>query len=125
MAVESAVNLRVTLSVCINTEFSATHNWPECPIPEVEYLKYPHRHLFKVHVKVLVPHKERAVEFIVFKREVTDLVREQYEGKHLEGMSCEAICLDLLAKLSGRYSGVWFVSVYEDGENGAELEVGS
>ena len=54
-------------SIWINTEFNATHCWPECPIDEVEYLRHEHRHTFKVKVQLEVIHNDRDVEFIVFK----------------------------------------------------------
>lgn len=125
-------------SIWINTEFNATHCWPECPIDEVEYLRHEHRHTFKVKVQLEVIHNDRDVEFIVFKNFINEAIEQMY-GKYnyqLGRRSCEDICDDLILTIrtshfnaciidneKGGYKGRHLVvEVSEDGEVGARVE---
>lgn len=102
--------------IIINTEFIATHSWPGCDIKEVDYLKHEHRHTFKVCLKFNVSHNDRDIEFIVEKRKIDNLLQEHFANKHLGARSCEDIAEELLLHFNAEY-----VSVSEDGENGAEV----
>lgn len=103
------------LNIILNTRFSAIHCWPECPIIEVGYLRNPHRHEFHVKMKMQVHHANRDVEFIQLKNDVNKWIRENWEASDLGSMSCEDMCKTLFLEF-----GVDYVSVLEDGENGAE-----
>lgn len=103
--------------IIINFQFEATHSWPNCNIPEVSFLKSPHRHMFHVEMKRPVRHNDRDVEFIKFKRDVLKYVRENWEGKDLGHRSCENLACFLASQF-----GCTYVKVMEDGENGAEYE---
>ncbi len=102
--------------VVIRTTFSATHNWPECPIEEVDYLRYEHRHTFYVTMKWSVGHDDRAIEFIMQKNVVDAELQRHYDGRNLGRRSCEMIAKELMAEFDAD-----FVSVFEDDENGAEV----
>lgn len=102
--------------IVIRTTFAATHNWPDCNVPGVEYLTKEHRHLFYVTVKFTVFHPDRAIEFIAKKEEIEKYIREKYEHKFLVGTSCEMIAEDLQKQFNATVVGV-----YEDNENGAEI----
>jgi hypothetical protein len=102
----------------IRTQFDASHNWPLCDIAEVDFLRYPHRHVFHVEAKMQVEGNDREREFIVEKRQLEEYLRKDYSGRHFEGMSCEMICLDILDCFPHFYS----VAVFEDGENGSLIE---
>ena len=43
------------------------HKYPNAP-KEVEFLKYPHRHIFKFKVQIEVYNDDRDIEFFIFKR---------------------------------------------------------
>ena len=103
--------------IIINFQFEALHSWPECNLPGLEYLRTPHRHVFHVEMKKEVNHDDRDIEFINFKSAVLRWVRENWEGKYLEGKSCEMMARHLLKLFDCSY-----VKVMEDGENGAEVE---
>lgn len=103
--------------IVISTQFSATHNFPDCSIPEVIYLQHQHRHVFQIKMKFSVSHNNRDIEFIIMKQEVEKHIAKEYAGKFLGKKSCEMIAEELM-----EYFGASFVSVYEDGENGAEIE---
>jgi len=104
--------------IIINTQFDAIHCWPDCTHKDVMFLRDPHRHIFHVTMKVPVVHDNRDVEFIRFKRSVEGHILLNYKGKDLGSMSCEMLCKDL----HNVYPETTYVSVMEDGENGAEVE---
>lgn len=101
--------------IVIKTEFEAIHCWPDCPFDDVDFLRYPHRHVFHVTVKWKVQHDDRDKEFIMMKRQV-----EQYLkilGNNIGSLSCE----QLADKIHWVFPDSTFVSVFEDNENGAEV----
>lgn len=104
------------IKVVVRGRFSAVHCWPECPLVEVLYLRNPHRHEFHYELKFLVDHQDRDVEFIKIKDGVHKYVQQVWEGKNLGKMSCEMMAVGLAGKF-----GACFASVFEDGENGAEV----
>lgn len=106
-------------NVIVNTSFEATHCWSSCPIEEVSFLRYPHRHIFHVQVKAPVQHNDRDIEFIVLKRQLNGFIREAWEGRHLDTMSCEAMAELLLTE----FPELTYIRVMEDGENGAEIQI--
>jgi len=102
-------------NIILNTQFSAIHCWPDCGIPEMKYLKHPHRHVFHIRMKWEVNHDNRDIEFIQQKEKVEHYIREQWLNKNLGQMSCESI-----AKTFGVYWKADYVRCMEDNENGAE-----
>ncbi len=91
-------------------------------LKEVEFLAYPHRHMFHFKVKIEVFHDNRDIEFILLKRQCEETYSDA--TLKLDYKSCEMIATELLDLLQ-----LWFgksrdmtVSVSEDGENGAVVE---
>ncbi len=112
-------------NVIVKLQVDGTHNWPYAAniFPEVAFLSDIHRHVFHITLKKAVNHDDRDVEFIMFKRDVLDYLRDKYydfnSRTHTFGaMSCEMIARELLTHFDCRY-----VSVFEDNENGAEIQV--
>ena len=103
-------------NIVIKTTFPAQHHWPDCDVPGVEYLQYPHRHLFYVTMKWSVSHGNREIEFIDQKKKVDAFILRQYSNQFLGVKSCEDIALELLQGFNATYC-----SVFEDNENGAEV----
>lgn len=99
--------------------YEALHHWPKCDIEEVAYLKTPHRHVFHILATVLVSHSDRDVEFIVLQHRIKEYLEATYKGD-FGAMSCESIAEDLIHKFD-----LSACSVFEDGENGATVEVES
>lgn len=113
---------QITRWVFCRTSFEALHRWPEAP-DAVNFLRNPHRHMFQLEVQIEVPHSDRAIEFILLKREVDTWVR----GLPLDllSKSCEMIAEDLYADLIQEYGEDrrYKITVGEDLlENGATLE---
>lgn len=88
-------------------------------LADVQFLGYPHRHMFHFRVRVDVQHNDRDIEFILFKRELENL----YQGTmNIDYKSCEMIAEDLINYIAKNYPGRYIeVGVSEDGENGAIL----
>ncbi len=101
-------------SIVVRTSFVALHAWPDCPFEEVAFLRYPHRHVFFVELKMGTT-TDRQIEFIMMKNQLTQFLLEHYEQKDLGCKSCEVMAEEIASFL-----GADFVSVFEDNENGAE-----
>jgi len=99
--------------VWATAEFEGVHQWEQAPA-EVSYLRYPHRHLFKVKVGVSVSSvKDREIEFITLKHRIQSFMSE------IKVESCEQIAKQILSYLRKLYPNrQYFVEVSEDGENG-------
>lgn len=113
---------KIKKTVIASLQVEGTHCWPECPIPEVDFLRFPHRHMFHIKAGKLVGHNDRDQEIIMLKRDIAGVLRENYgdgrRGHKFGSMSCEDIAEFLIDKLNLSYC-----EVLEDGENGAVLEV--
>jgi len=95
------------------------HKYPAAKDLEgVEFLQYPHRHIFYFYVTLEVYHNDRDVEFILFKRELENLFTEG--TMEADYKSCEMLAEDLLDYIEVNYPGrIAQVEVFEDNENGA------
>jgi len=92
------------------------HHWPDAP-ESVGFLRERHRHLFHVEVAAAVTHANRDREFIEFGRDVCSLLHMKFGAPCEFGeWSCEAIATYILTSINAAR-----VSVFEDGENGAEV----
>src|SRR5210317_1096250 len=94
------------------------HKYPAAKdLPGVEFLQYPHRHMFHFYVTMEVFHDDRDVEFILLKRELESLYSEG--TLQLDYKSCEMMADDLYDYISTAYPERDIViEVSEDGENG-------
>ena len=90
-------------------------------LEDVKFLANPHRHVFHFRVRIRVSHNDRDIEFIQFKRWLESL----YVGGtlQLDYKSCEMLAEDLIDIIHARYNRDIVVSVFEDNENGAILEL--
>jgi hypothetical protein len=112
-------------NVIVKLQVDGLHCWPAAKdlFPEVAFLSDLHRHMFHITLKKAVYHDDRDIEFIMFKRDVIEYLHDKYyntsDRSHVFGaMSCEMIARELLEHFECTY-----VSVFEDDENGAEVEV--
>lgn len=97
------------------------HKYPAAKdLPGVEFLQYPHRHIFHFYVQLEVFHDDRDVEFILFKRELEGLFDSGV--MQADFMSCEMLANDLIEYVEKHYPNrICQVEVFEDNENGAIL----
>ena len=92
------------------------HKYPDAP-DGVEFLKYPHRHIFHFRVELEVFHDDRDVEFILLKRELEGLYNKG--TLQLDYKSCEMMADDLFEYIKKEYPDRdVIIEVSEDGENG-------
>jgi len=102
----------------ISFQKEGIHKYPGAKdLPGVEFLQYPHRHMFHFYVTLQVGHLDRDVEFILFKRELESLYSN--DTLQLDYKSCEMIGNELLDYIEKNYPDRGAkVEVYEDNENG-------
>jgi hypothetical protein len=104
--------------IVVTLQHEAVHNWPGVvahakELEAVQYLQYPHRHMFHIRCTKLVNHNDRDVEIIDFKQRILCYM-EVVVGKNMQATSCEMLAADLL-----NVFGLASCEVLEDGENGA------
>jgi len=104
--------------IWITTQFEGIHKYPEAP-EDVDFLKNAHRHIFHLKIWIEVFHNDRDIEFILFKRFINSLIKENY----FNFKSCEMISDDLYKNISKNYPDRnIMIEVSEDGENGSYKE---
>ena len=93
------------------------HQYPDAP-EGVEFLKFPHRHIFHFKVELEVFHDDRDVEFILFKRQLEKLYVS--EALTLLHKSCEMLSDELALTIQTLYPGRdLIITISEDNENGS------
>ena len=67
-------------SVIVRLQVDGIHNFPAASelFPEVGFLSLSHRHMFHIEAKKEVFHDDRDVEFIMFKRDIQDYLKQMY-----------------------------------------------
>ena len=114
----------VSTTIWVKFQKEGTHKYPAAlvmpELKEVDFLGYPHRHIFHFEVELEVFHDDRDVEFILFKRELEGLFDQGVMD--IDYKSCEMLARELLEYVSGKYPGRDItISVSEDNENGSTL----
>lgn len=100
------------------------HCYPEAAkdnsLTDVNFLGYPHRHIFHFKVWIEVFQDNRDIEFIQFKRWLESLYNEN--TLNLNSKSCEMISNDLHGIITSKYPNRDIrISIAEDNENGSEM----
>ena len=116
-------SVQITTEVFCSLQVEGLHHWPDCLIPEVNYLAEVHRHVFHIKAFKKVTHANRAVEFIVLKHKINAYLTDKYlhskfQLLHFGSQSCEMIAKELIGKFN-----LSRCEVSEDGENGAIVTV--
>jgi hypothetical protein len=113
--------------IWITWQKEGIHKYPAAltdpALADVQFLGYPHRHIFHFRVWIDVFHNDRDLEFIQFKRWCESLYNGHGAVLSLDHKSCEMMADDLYIQIAGRYPNraVW-IEVSEDGENGALIK---
>ena len=110
--------------IWITWQKEGIHKYPAAltdpQLADVQFLGYPHRHMFHFRVWIDVFHNDRDLEFIQFKRWCESLYSGQGAVLSLDHKSCEMMADDLYIQIASRYPGRRVhIEVSEDGENGA------
>lgn len=114
--------MSIKTSVYAKLIVEGIHNWANCPIEEVSYLRDLHRHQFHIIAHRYVYHDDRDIEFIEFQHKIRAYLTNKYWSDKYKcclfgSMSCEMIGSELLEKF-----GLFKCEVSEDGECGAIVE---
>ena len=115
--------------IWITWQREGIHKYPAAltdpTLADVQFLGYPHRHIFHFRVWIDVFHNDRDLEFIQFKRWCESLYSSDNSVLSLDHKSCEMMADDLYIQIAQRYPGrVVHIEVAEDGENGALIRYG-
>jgi hypothetical protein len=113
--------------IWITWQKEGIHKYPAAltdpALADVQFLGYPHRHMFHFRVWIDVFHNDRDLEFIQFKRWCESLYHGQGAVLSLDHKSCEMMADDLYIQIASRYPGRRVhIEVAEDGENGALIK---
>lgn len=101
----------------VNLQVEGIHNWADCNLEDVIYLRNLHRHIFYIKAIKEVTHNNRDIEIIMFKNKIISYLNEKYQGS-FNSMSCEDIAEDILRQFECNE-----VEVLEDNENGAIVTI--
>ena len=113
--------------IWITWQREGIHKYPAAltdpALADVQFLGYPHRHIFHFRVWIDVFHNDRDLEFIQFKRWCESLYNGHGAVLSLDHKSCEMMADDLYIQIASRYPGrAVHIEVSEDGENGALIK---
>ncbi len=117
-------NITITEEVFCTLQVEGLHNWTNCPLEEVDYLRVPHRHMFHIKAYAAVSHADRDIEFICLKHRIQEYFHaskywdDTRKLCNFGSMSCEMIARELI-----EHFNLTECEVSEDGENGARLVV--
>lgn len=105
-------------SIITYNEIPALHQWEEAD----NYLKYPHRHVFKIYCEKEVNHENRDIEIIEMQTKILNYFKFNYSmvdesNFNFNNESCETIARKVL-----EYFNFDKVIVLEDGISGAKVE---
>jgi hypothetical protein len=99
-------------------QLEGMHNWKNCNLDDVMFLKNPHRHMFHFKCVKEVFHDDRDIEFIQFQRWILSLYSQGTLQNDFK--SCEMMSDDLYIQIAKKYPGRKIeIDVSEDGENGS------
>ena len=110
-------------TITVNFDLNGVHNWGNCDIDTVNFLKYIHHHNFNFIIEVQVFHNDRELEFIKVQSEVMNFLCNRYPNyKNLvaldfSGQSCEMLATEILDFILSKYgTRTCKISVGEDGK---------
>lgn len=109
--------MKRTSYITVKFQKEGIHCYPAAKdLPGVEFLAYPHRHMFHFTATLQVFHDDRDVEFILLKRELESLYSAG--TLQIDSMSCEMLAEQLCSYLLEHYPNrIVQVEVSEDNEN--------
>lgn len=105
--------------VIIQFDVDGFHYW-ENAIPEVEFLKHPHRHTFTVKCGYEVDELDREKEIFIEREQVKSLLVNEFGEPCMFGpMSCEHIASIIMEKFGPQMR---WCEVWEEKTGGARVE---
>ena len=103
----------------VSTSFEGIHKYPDAP-KSVSFLRHPHRHIFHLKIYIEQFHNDRDVEFIIFKRFVNKIIKDEDFPK---SASCEMMSDFIYEEIIKKYPERKIkIEIFEDQENGSQIE---
>lgn len=102
-------------TIVVRTQFEGGHSYPKAP-QVVNYLRYPHRHVFHIELELQVNHDDRELEFIIVKRNLNEFLHSYLFDEHVSCEQIGHIICEYVFSLYGNRNAR--CCVYEDNENG-------
>ena len=109
-----------TTLIVVRFQVEGWHRWPDAVNHSARaYLAALHRHMWHVEAAVSVSHEDREIELHDFR----DFCLDHFPAGNVGRESCEGLALGLADDITRQYGADRRVrvSVFEDGENGAEV----
>jgi len=107
----------MSISLWCTFQFESWHRWPDAP-DQFAYLAHPHRHMFHGRAEWPVSGFDREKEFIDLKHQAVAAVNWLTMHNDTSTWSCEQWAHSIADILKATR-----VTISEDGENGATVEV--
>lgn len=108
------------ISVITKNFIEGIHYWIGAK-DEVNFLQYPHRHIFHITCKFEVEEKDRQIEIIKKQHDIDCYITKKYGFPAMfNEMSCEMIAEEILMN----FEKCFYCEVLEDGFGGASVERG-
>lgn len=114
-----------SITIIVSLQVAGIHSWPTCPLPDVDYLKSPHRHVFYIKGEKSVQHGDREVEIISLKNDILRGLKKifpAYRSGEQELDFGPRSCEHIAAFIANQWE-LQMCEVLEDGENGARIVV--
>lgn len=110
-------------NIIVNLQVEGCHNFPKATelFPKVDFLASRHRHIFTIEAKKKVNHDDRDVEFILYKREIMNYLKQTYYSPETDLLEFGPKSCEMIAKELFNHFNLSYCKVMEDGENGAEI----
>lgn len=108
------------ITIVVRFQLEGIHRWKDAEEkePEVDFLSFPHRHMFHFEIRKVVNHDDRDIEIILFKRAVMEYLIEKYGSPcDFDTKSCEMLAQEVADKFE-----CFSAQVMEDNENGALIQ---
>jgi hypothetical protein len=110
--------------VYVTFQKEGIHHYPDAAtdpgLKDVEFLSYPHRHIFHFKVYIEVYHDNRDIEFIQFKRWLESLYDQG--TLQMNHNSCEMLSNQLYSHIRDKYPlRDVIIDISEDNENGSYI----
>ena len=93
-------------------EIEGWHYWEDAPAA-VDFLRYPHRHIFHIITEFEVTDADREIEILMKQWEIAHYLEKKYDSNFFD-MSCEMIAAEIF-----EHFGAVRCEVTEDGKGGA------
>lgn len=104
----------------VKVQHPGMHRWKDAS-EKYAYLREWHRHIFHFHIRIITEYS-RQVEFDAFSDDMRQYVTTMLLKEPVE-YSCEDMAHELIEHLNRHLLKVKSVGVFEDGVNGAIVEV--